>query len=137
MANFPAVEFILLVQSPSSPSQYVSVATLSNVQVERTNSDEDISTKGDARFRKLYPAGAQMAMSISADFVADDSVAFEAVKDAAMSTTPSISAKLDDGVDVFTATWQISNFSMSGGAFGAVTGSFTLNSSGTITKSAS
>ena len=138
MSNFPAVEFVLMLQSAGSPSNYVSVATLTNVQYERTNSDEDVSTKGNARYRKLYSDGAQFAMSITADFVADNSTEFNQLKDAAFhATSPKVQARLDDGDDTFTTEWHISNFSMSGGAFGAVTGSITLNSSGAITKAAS
>jgi len=137
MANYPAVEFVLLVPDPGSPSTYISVATLTNIQYERTNSDEDITTKGDARFRKLYSEGALRSMSITADFVADSSTAFDVVKDAATAATPSLTARLDDGESTFTATWHISSFSESGGAFGAVTGSISLQSSGTITKAAS
>jgi predicted secreted protein len=138
MSNYPAVEFVLMVPDVSSPSTYVSVATLTNVQMERTNTDEDISTKGDARNRKLYPEGAQRAMSVTADFVADSSAPFDTLKDAAFhATNPSLSCRLDDGESTFTGTFQISNFSLQGGAFGAVTGSITLNSSGAITKAAS
>lgn len=135
--NFPAVEFVLMIPDPGSPSQYASVATLSNVQYERSNSDEDVSTKGDNLFRKMYSAGSQKSMSITADFVADDSTLFASLKTAAFATTPSIMARLDDGDDTFTALFHISNFSQSGGAFGAVTGSISLASSGTITKASS
>jgi predicted secreted protein len=134
MSNFAAVEFVLMLLNGASPPVYESVANLSNVQYERSNSEEDVSVKGDARFKKLYSAGAQMSMSISCDFVADDSALFAALKTAAFSTTPQIQARLDDGDDTFTGIFHISNFSQTGGAFGAVTGSISLSSSGTITK---
>ncbi len=128
----PAVDFVLMLPDPESPSEFVSVANCSNVQHERTNSDEDVSTKGDNGDRKLYPAGAQRSQSISCDFVAEASAPFTTLKTAAFSSTPSVLARLDDGTDTFTGVFQISNFSQQAGAFGAVTGSFTLNSSGAI-----
>lgn len=133
---YPANDFVLMILDGASPPAYASVANCSNVQLERSNSDEDVSTKGDNRNRKLYPEGSQRALSVTADFIADDTALFAALKTAAFSATPSIQARLDDGEDTYTGEFQISSFSLAGGAFGAVTGSITLNSSGVIIKAA-
>ncbi len=135
---YPGADLVLMIADPGSPSVFVSVANLTNVQYERSNSDEDVSTKGDAGWRRLYSLGAQRAVSLTADFVAEDTAVFNALKAAANhATNPSIVAHLDDGEDIYSATFHISSFSESGGAFGAVSGSISLNSSGTVSRSAS
>lgn len=135
---YPGADLVLLIADPGSPSTFVSVANLTNVQYERSNSDEDVSTKGDAGWQRLYSLGAQRSVKLSADFIAEDTAVFNALKAAANHVTnPSIVAHLDDGEDIYSATFHISSFSESGGSFGAVSGSISLSSSGTVSRSSS
>lgn len=137
MAFFRAVDMILELQSVSSPSDWVSVGALKNVQMQITNSEEDVSAKKHNQARALFPEGAQKSYTISADFVLDDTDEFEQLQAAAESATPSIAARCDDGSRLYTGTWQITQWQVQGAAFGAVQGSITLQSSETVIASAS
>lgn len=137
MANFPAKDMVLQILDSASPGQYLSVGALTNVSLQIANSEEDISSKGDNQARKLYSAGAQKSYTISGDFVLTDANGFTDLRAAAESADPKIMAKLDDGQSIYSGEWHIAQFSVQGGAFGAVTGQISLSSSGTIGVAAS
>lgn len=132
-----AVDMVFLVPTVASPSQYAPVLSLQSVNLQISHSEDDISTKADARSRRVFPAGSQSSHSVSGDFVASDEETFATLRAAAESSTPSIMGQLDDGARIYTGLWQITSWTVNGPAFGAVTGSISLVSVGAITASAS
>lgn len=137
MAYFPAADMILSVLDAQSPAQYQPIGALKSVQMQITHSEEDVSTKGSNRYRELYPDGSQAAYAITGEFVLTDANGFTDLQAAAHSQSPKIMAKLDDGTFVYGGLWQITQWQVTSGAFGAVQGSVSLQSSGTITPVAS
>lgn len=135
---FPAKDMTLSVIA-GSPAVMTPIGELKNVQLQIAHSEEDVSTKGSDLFQELYPEGSQHQHTVTAEFVLTDADAFEMLQAAAHSyTAPVISAELDDGTFTYAcATWQISQWQTNGPAFGAVQGTCTLRSSGTVTKTAS
>ena len=136
---FPAKDMTLSVLNDASPAVMAPIGELKNVQMQIAHSEEDVSTKGSNLFQELYPQGSQHQHTITAEFVLTDAARFKDLQEAGHSyTAPVIAAELDDGTFKYTcATWQIANWQTTGGAFGAVQGTCTLRSSGTVTKTAS
>lgn len=133
---FPAVDMILEIEM-GSPLAFQPIGALRNVQMQITHSEEDVSTKDDAQMRALYPEGSQTSYSFTAEFVLTDEAGFQVMKAAAQTKPPRITARLDDGNDLYAGVFQISQWQEQGGSFGAVQGSVTLQSAGAVTVSAS
>lgn len=132
----PAKDVVIMAML-GSPAAWASIGVFQNVQLQITNTEEDVSTKADNQARILYSAGAQKAYSVSGEALLDAGAGLSLLKDAAGAADPKANLRLDDGVDTYTGDWLVAQFQVQGGSFGAAKVSATLQSASAIVVAAS
>lgn len=138
MADIRGRDLRLKIEDTEGGGTYSSVARSQEDGISIVNTTEEINTKDEQGWRVLYPQGSRKAMTLTMSGVGNDDATFERLKSVAEDTSDpaaNFEAIIGDG-DKYAGRFQVTQFDLTGRQEGAVTFSLTLESVGTVTRSA-
>jgi len=132
----PGRDFLLKVSDQTSPTNFVTVGGLRNVQLTINNNPVDITNAASNGFREYLPDGGVQSFSFSGDGIFDsETTGANSLFDAAQNRTV-IEGQISSGHgDSFTGFFVVTSFQRSGAFDGAETFSVSLESTGQLVYS--
>jgi TP901-1 family phage major tail protein len=122
-----------LIIKQGTASGGTTVAAVRTISMTVNNTMVDVTTKDSAGTRALLEDGGITSLSIQVEGVFTDAAVEETVRGYAFANSINAFGLVLPNSDTIDASWQITNYTRSGGFDDAEVYSFTLESSGTIT----
>lgn len=137
MSYYKARNFTIRIQSPSSPSEYLSLGSLIDASLSILDEPDDVTSKGDAGARTLFAEGAIKAYDFSGNLVVTNEAGWTELRAVKVSADRTTGFEIDDDVKLYTGSFVIVSLNFTGGNAGAIRASVELRSTGAIIESAS